>query len=850
MAEIPRTETTRTQGSTGDPRTAMIGHYRLLQRIGEGGMGEVWEAWQEEPVQRRVALKLVKLGLGSREVLARFESERQALALMEHPAIAKVLDAGVTDEGRPYFVMEYISGVPITEYCDRHRLTVLERLRLFREVCEGVQHAHQKAIIHRDLKPSNVLVTVQDGKPVPKIIDFGVAKATAARLTERTLFTEVGQLIGTPEYMSPEQAEMTGENIDTRTDVYSLGAMLYELLVGVRVFERAELRQAAFDEIRRTIREIDPQRPSTRVSSLGPDSGTKAQLRRTSVPGLKGQLHGDLDWIVMKALEKDRTHRYGSPSELAADIERHLEHEPVQARPPSTRYRIAKFVRRHRVGVTAASLIVLAMVLGTVAATWGFVRARRAESKAKLEAATAEQVAGFLLDIFKTSDPRQKDRGADVTARELLARAAERIDQLSGEPVVQARMLYALAEVHHELGLYDQALAMGTRSVSLRRKVLGARSPEVLKSLHLVEVIRWDSGQYDTGEATCREALALARTLGDDAAIAGELNNLSNFLVNRDGDMNEVMAYRKESLAICRRVYGKDDPRLAAALVNNSPFARTKEEEEGMIREALDIQRKAYGDDDPRTIETTQNLADLYIDRGRVDEAGALLRPTLAAAERVLGADHPTTITTLAELGAVHRLRGEFREAEVCAREVLARRKRVLGPAHPYTMRATWQVSRVLVQQGRFAEGEALAREAAEIGRRSPPGYDNLAEAQHWLGVALLGQGKNADAEAALRSAVQFYAKTPGGEGEVSPVLRDLGTTLAARGNYAEAESTFTKSLRILREDPLASPRMLRDTIQALQSYYESRAKAEPGSRYAQDAARYRAELAAMPPTR
>ena len=844
MSEITPDETTA-QDPTGEPRVGSIGNYRLLQVVGEGGMGEVWEAQQDHPVQRRVALKLVKLGLGSKEVLARFESERQALALMDHPAIAKVFDAGVTEEGRPYFVMEFIRGVPITEYSDRNRLTVAERLSLFREVCDGVQHAHQKAIIHRDLKPSNVLVTVQDGKPVPKIIDFGVAKATAARLTERTLFTEVGQLIGTPEYMSPEQAEMTGENIDTRTDVYSLGAMLYELLVGARVFERGELRQAAFDEIRRTIREVDPPRPSTRVGTLGPASGTAAQLRRTTISGLRGQLHGDLDWIVMKALEKDRAHRYGSPSDLSTDIRRHLGHEPVQARPPSARYRIAKFVRRHRVGVTAASVVALALVVGVVAATWGLVRARRAESAARREAATAEQVAGFLIDIFKTSDPRQKDRGADVTARELLKRATARIDQLSNQPIVQAGLLEALGEVHTQLGLYDSALTLGSRALALRRKAFGKVNPEVLKSLHLVEVAQWNTGQYGAGEASCREALSLARTLHNDAMVAAELNNLSNFLLSRDGDLKEIAGYRKEALAICRRVYGAHDPRVAAALANYSSFAATPAEEEAMLREAWEIQRKAYGDDDPRSIDFAQTMAELYLDRGRPDDAEPLLRTALAAAERVLGADHPVTITCLSDMGWVYRARKEYAASEPYYREVLVRRKRVLGPTHPYTMRATWQVGRALVQQGRFAEGEALAREAIEIGRRSPPGNDNLADARYWLGMALTGQGKRAQAEAALREAVDFQAKNPGPASQACPTLIALGKTLSDEGKFAEAESTLAKSLRFLKEDPLASPPVLREALQALEAYYASRAKAEPGSGYEQQAARYRAELAA-----
>jgi non-specific serine/threonine protein kinase/serine/threonine-protein kinase len=812
-------------------------------------MGEVWEARQEEPVQRRVALKLVKLGLGSKEVLARFESERQALAVMDHPAIAKVLDAGVTEEGRPYFVMEYIAGVPLTEYCDRHRLTVGERLRLFREVCEGVQHAHQKAIIHRDLKPSNVLVTVQDGKPVPKIIDFGVAKATAARLTERTLFTEVGQLIGTPEYMSPEQAEMSGENIDTRTDVYSLGAMLYELLVGARVFERAELREAAFDEIRRTIREVDPPRPSTRVLSLGQVLSTAAHLRRTTVPGLKGQLHGDLDWIVMKALEKDRTHRYGSPAELAADIERHLGHEPVRARQPSTRYRMAKFVRRHRVGVAAASVVVAALVVGVVAATWGFVRARRAETKAKLEAATAEQVAGFLVDIFKTSDPRQKDRGADVTARELLARASERIDDLSEQPVVQARMLYALAEVHQQLGVYQEALPMALRSLELRKRMLGAKHPEVLKSLQQTASLQFIAGEYSVGQSTCREGLALARGLGDDAALAGLLNTMSNYLVRLDADPAEMKACRQESLAILRRIYGNEDPRVADALVNNSSFAETPAEFVAMNREAWEIERKAYGNDDPRTISQANNLAETYFDEDRLDEADSLLQASLPAAMRVLGADHPITITALADVAAVQRLRGDYAAAEVSYREVLTRRKRALGPTHPLTMRATWQVARALVQRGRFAEGDVFAREALEIGRQSPPGDENLAEAWYWLAGALDGQGRKAEAETALRSSITYHDKSGDIGSQDCPALNALARMLAARGKYAEAESTFAKSLRALRGDPVPYPRVRRETLEAIESFYEARAKAEPGSRYTEDAGRYRAELAAMPPT-
>ncbi|MHC4108277.1 MAG: serine/threonine protein kinase, partial [Planctomycetota bacterium] len=303
-----RLHTTRTEAQDGECGGS-VGPYHLLQRVGEGGMGEVWLAEQGKPVRRQVALKLIKAGMDTKQVVARFESERQALALMNHPNIARVFDAGETEQGRPYFAMEYVKGVSIIEYCDTHRLRTRDRLELFVQVCEGVQHAHQKGVIHRDIKPSNVLVAIQDDRPVPKIIDFGVAKATEQRLTEKTMFTQLGALIGTPEYMSPEQADLTGLDVDTRTDVYSLGVLLYEMLVGVLPFDSKELRKAGFDEIRRRIREDEPSRPSTRVSTLGESAADSARNRKTDPGTLSRRLRGDLDWITMKALEKDRTRR-------------------------------------------------------------------------------------------------------------------------------------------------------------------------------------------------------------------------------------------------------------------------------------------------------------------------------------------------------------------------------------------------------------------------------------------------------------------------------------------------------------------------------------------------------------
>ncbi len=383
---------TASTGAGAGPQE-IIARYRLLQKIGEGGMGEVFMAEQRHPVRRRVALKVIKRGLDTRQVVARFEAERQVLAMMDHPCIAKVFDAGETPDGRPFFVMEYVKGLPITTYCDHERLGTWERLELFRRVCDGVQHAHQKAVIHRDLKPSNVLVTIQDEKAEPKIIDFGLAKAIEHRLTERTLFTELGQIVGTPEYMSPEQAEMTPQDVDTRTDIYSLGVVLYELLVGALPFDSQALREAGYEEIRRRIREEEPSRPSTRVTRLDPAQQERVRRRGIEPALLARQLRGDLDWITMRALEKDRRRRYQTASDLAEDITRHLRHEPVVAGPPGARYRLGKFIRRNRVGVTAAALVLASLVAGLLASTIGFVEARRQRDLAREATILAEEQA-------------------------------------------------------------------------------------------------------------------------------------------------------------------------------------------------------------------------------------------------------------------------------------------------------------------------------------------------------------------------------------------------------------------------------------------------------------------------
>ena len=429
--------------STQSAAETIIGPYHLITLIGEGGMGQVWLAEQKQPVRRLVAIKLIKAGMNTREVVARFESERQALALMNHPAIAKVFDAESTPDGRPFFVMEYVVGIHITDYCDQQKLTMRQRLELFILVCEGVQHAHQKAIIHRDLKPSNILVTEVDGKPLPRIIDFGLAKAVSQGFDAETMFTQVGTVVGTLAYMSPEQAGLAGDDIDTRTDVYSLGVVLYELMVGALPLD---FRKLTYYEVLRQLREQDAPRPSTRLRTQAGDSATTAQNRGADPPALTRQLRGDLDAIALKALEKDRALRYATPWELATDIKRHLRNEPVIAHASSSGYRARKYVRRHRLGVAVAAAAAVLLV--------GFAIAQAVElRRITRERDRADRISAFMTGMFKVSDPSEA-RGNSITAREILDKAAKEIDTaLSNDPQLQSKMMFTMAGTYSGLGL-------------------------------------------------------------------------------------------------------------------------------------------------------------------------------------------------------------------------------------------------------------------------------------------------------------------------------------------------------------------------------------------------------------
>jgi non-specific serine/threonine protein kinase/serine/threonine-protein kinase len=720
-------------------------------------MGEVWLAEQTRPVHRLVALKVIKPGMDSRQVIARFEAERQALALMVHPAIAAVFDGGVTAGGRPYFVMEYVQGEPITTYCDRHRLTVPERLSLFEQVCEGVQHAHQKGVIHRDLKPSNVLVTVVDDHVVAKIIDFGVAKAIAQPLTERTLFTELGVLIGTPEYMSPEQAEMGALDIDTRTDVYALGVMLYELLTGFLPIDRSILRQGGLDGIRRLIREEEPARPSTRITSELPASGEAAHNRHSEPGRLARVLRGDLDWIAMKALEKDRTRRYGSASDFAADIRRFLHSEPVLAGPPGAMYRIRKFARRHPTGlVVSGTFLIVVIAFGLVMA----IQARRIATErdaAARERDRAGQVSAFLLSLFQASDP-DRAKGENLTARDLLDRGAQRLqEELKDQPQTRATLLHTIGGVYRALGRYDAAQRLLEEAVSVQRDLKGR----------------------------------------DRSELADTENELGH-IYEAVGDNARQEAMYREALQIRRDVFGPEHIKIAQSIVNLGNVALREgrfTDAERSYREALDMAKRVGTPSDVAMFEMALSVA--LSRQYRQDETIALLRDATEILQRTLGVEHSRTLATMNNLARTLSFAGKQAEAETLQREILRLRRKSLGPEHPDVAASLFVLGDTVGAQGRAAEAEDLLRESIAIQEKLTP-HAILAWTLNALGSLLLHEERYEEAEQTYRSALDaFQASSDAEPANRSFALEGLGETLYARGRFSEAERAFRDALAV-----------------------------------------------------
>ncbi len=823
-----------------------IGRYKLLQSIGEGGFGTVFMADQTEPVHRRVALKIIKAGMDTKQVIARFEAERQALALMDHPNIARVLDAGATDQGRPFFVMELVRGEPVTRYCDQERLSIRQRLGLFRDICNAAEHAHQKGIIHRDLKPSNVLVTVADGEPLPKVIDFGIAKATASRLTDKTLFTEMHQLIGTPEYMSPEQAEVAGVDIDTRSDIYSLGVLLYELLAGSTPLDRSRLQSTPLAEIQRLIREEEPPRPSLRIAAMK-SSGAQAwtpitnhtrassaieiaERRRSEPVQLTRAIRGDLDWIVMKCLEKDRARRYPTASALAEDIRRYLTDQPVSATPPSSRDRFSKFTRRNKRLVASLVVIFLTLVAATgVSLIFAFRaasardRERRAlareieqRERADREAAQTRAVADFQSNMLSGIDLEVMGTGIKEEIRQHVHSAVER-QSISDDPQQPRRNV---EEIDAELASFDRHIDW-VRAADVARRVIDefvleragqalekefAERPLVQADIKNAIGTNYRAlGMYAKAETYLSAALELRRrTLGlEHEGIAQSLNNLG-YLLQAKGDYPAAERMHRESLAMRRKLLGDEHPDVAESLDNVALLLKEKGElaaAEPLFRESLALRRRLLGEH-PDVATGMNNLASLLRAKDDLNGAERLFRETLAMRQRLLGEEHPDVAGSLNNLAVVLKDKGDFDGAEAFQRQSLSLRRKLLGDEHPDVASSMANLAELLRAKGDLTQAEPLLRESLAMSRKLlGEEHPQVATSLNNLAGLLLAKGDFAAAEPLFRQTLALDRKLLGNDHPyVAGSMNNLAGVLKELGDYQGAEELFREALAIRRK--------------------------------------------------
>jgi serine/threonine-protein kinase len=732
---------------------ARVGPYRLVREIGRGGMGSVFLAERDdEQFRQEVAVKLVPPEVDSEEVVRRFRAERQILASLGHPGIARLLDGGVAEDGRPYLVMEYVDGEPIDAYCDRRSLPLDDRLRLVCTVARAVHHAHRNLVVHRDLKPSNVLVS-QGGEA--RLLDFGIAKLLDPDSAPHTVpVTRTGDRLMTPQYAAPEQVR--GEPITTATDVYGLGLLLYELLCGRRPYELWGRPPA---EAERLVCDVEPPRPSAAVllpsgAPGGAAPADAARARGLTPERLRRRLAGALDRIAMTALRKEPERRYPSAEQLAEDVERYLAGRPVRARGDSPAYRVRKFAGRHAWGVAAAAAFVVVLAGYAATVTVQTQRVKSALARAQLEAERAEEVTAFTLALFHAGDPRRA-AGDSLQVSELLRRAEARAERMAGRPAAQAQMLDVVGRVYRQLAEYDRAQPLLERALALRREAFGERSAPVAESLQHLGDLLYVRGRYDEAEPLLRRALALQRELLGEPhpEVARSLAGLGVLLQLR-GDYGGAERLTRRALAMRVALYGEDHADVVEsrnALASQLRLQGRHAEAEPLFRRVLDARVRLFGEEHPDVADARSRLGLLLVQQGREAEAEPLYRAALATRRRVLGDEHPDVSLSLGLLGSLERRRGNLAQAESLYHEALELGRRSLGPGHPALAHTLNGLALVLRDQGRYAEADSLYRRVLDIRRRAlGEEHPSIAVTLSQLGGVLRERGDDAGAEPLL----------------------------------------------------------------------------------------------------
>lgn len=879
--ESPGTDTSL----DGEGPGSQIGPYKILKEIGEGGFGSVFEAEQLTPVHRHVALKVIKLGMDTREVIARFETERQVLAMMDHPHIAKVFDAGTSAKGRPYFVMELVPGEAITSYCDRHKLTITERLELFDQVCQAVQHAHAKGIVHRDLKPNNILITTHNSRAFAKVIDFGIAKATGDHLAGGTALTQQ-RMMGTPLYMSPEQAAGSAD-IDTRTDIYALGVILYELVAGTAPFESVLFRSTSLAEMQRIICEVVPTLPSARLMQHAITPSDVAEKRSIEPRRLRGAVRGEIDWIVMKAIEKDRQRRYPTADALSLDIQKYLTGQPVTAAPPSKLYRLRKWTTRNKGAIAAATLIALSLLGGMLSFAWqariADLRAAELEQVAKFQAEMLSQVnpaaAGELLKndmiaMFKESMAKSAAPEAERVAAEaafalqwqhvnatdvarnfidrtMLEPAVAAIDeQFKDQPIIDATLRQVLADRYSDMGLFDAALPLQKAALATRRRVLGEDHPSTLESLgNMGEQLR-NQGRFSEAEPYSRGSMEKRRrVLGEDHPdTLTAINNLAVLLLAA-GKLNEAEPLYREALQKRRRVLGEDHP-LTLNSAHNLGFLLLRQgmlsEAEPILRDVLEKRRRVLGDEHSDTLRSINTVGGVLREQGKASEAEPYFREALELRRRALGEDHPYTVNSIDNLGNLLASQGKLAEAEEYVRAGLERRRSGLGDDHPNTLSSLQNLGNVLLLQGKLSESEPYLLEAWErSGRVLGEAHPTTLGAVNSLGALRIAQNRFAEARNLLSPAESKTREVFTGTNtfRIAKLLMNLGSAHAGLGDRKTAEALLieAQSIFALNSGPL--PKDRGDCLQALIALYTAWHVAEPNQSYDTEASKWRKVL-------